>query len=236
MDNVIFIGIGVIDAFAVLTLILKLFMLPVGEYRNKLLIFATFISLFSFTMRMVLGIPAFDLPLQYVLFVLFYRFVMQIKVHIATFIAGAGINAYAIIQLSVYYLYVWSGITHTKILSENVGLQVYIVQATAILVTLLISFALSKLGYGFSFIIVPPHDFLRKENYFSNKNLAMIATSTISLFTVFVMMVLLYAAEPLGLLAAAAVAFGLSFYFSRWSDKDDTRKAVEAYRAKNKAV
>ncbi|MDH6373497.1 membrane protein implicated in regulation of membrane protease activity [Paenibacillus sp. PastF-3] len=234
LDTLTYILLGIFDATAAVLLILKLYMLPVKEYRFKIISFAIFIALFSYLMRMLLNVPKIDLPSQYILFVLFLRFGMQVKTHIASFIAGAGICAYAIIQMTIFYVYDWMDLIHVGILSENNGLYLYFFQTSCIAITLLLSILLSKFNFGFSFIIKPPHDFFSKENYLTRRNVMLLLGSIVSLLTVSVTVLLLYSSNPLGLLIIAAISFIISFYFSGRSDKDDIRKAIEAYSDKNK--
>ncbi|OME55095.1 hypothetical protein [Paenibacillus odorifer] len=234
LDTTTYILLGIFDATTAVLLILKLYMLPVKEYRFRIISFAILIALFSFMMRMVLNAPKFDLPSQYILFVFFLRFGMQIKTHIASFIAGAGLCAYAIIQMTIFYVYDWMDLIHVGILRENNGLYLYFFQISCIAITLFLSILLSKFNFGFSFIIKPPHDFFSKENYLTRRNVMLLLGSIASLLTISVTVFLLYSSNPLGLLIIAAISFIISFYFSGRSDKDDIRKAIEAYSAKNK--
>lgn len=236
LHDLIFILLGTFEAIGVLILILKLYMLPVREYLVKIILFSLFAAVFSYVMRIVLKAPEWDLPLQYLLYILFLRWGLKIKLHLASFIAGSGICAYVVIQLSLYYFYAWTNLVNVSILKESNGTHLYLLQISSIIASLGLSRALTRFNLGFSFIIVPPHDFLVKENYFTNRNLLLVIGSLASftLTTVSISLLLLYSANPFNLLIAAAVTFGLSFYFSGWSDRDDIRKAIEAYRNKDK--
>lgn len=236
VHNVTYIVFGIFDALAVMLLILKLYMIPVDDNKYKLLSFTIFIAFFSFFMRVVLTIPTFDLPMQYLLFVLFLRVVLKIKVHLGSFMAGAGICAYAILQMGVYYTYSFFDIMSVGVLKENDGLLLYVFQVSSIIITLSISLVLTRFNAGFTFIIRPPHNFFSKENYFSNRNMILIVGSLVSFLTTLATILLLYEAKPLALLIASVIAFAISFYFSSWSDKDDIRIAIAAYREKNKGI
>ncbi len=229
----IYIILGIFDAAAMMLLILKLFMLPVFDYRYKIVAFSTFIALFSYVTRVVLEVPALDLPLQYIFFIVFLRIGLKIKIHLASFISGSGICAYAALQMCLYYLLEWIDLVHVGILKENVGLLLFFFQITSILVAYLIAFLLFRCSLGFSFIIKPPHDFFSREDYFSKRNIVLLIANIISIITILVTTIFLYSGKPLGLLIVAAVSFIVSIYFSGWSDKDDIRKAIEAYRNKN---
>ncbi|OKP96832.1 hypothetical protein [Paenibacillus sp. P46E] len=232
--SIIYIVLGIFDAFAMLLMILKLFMLPVYEYRNKILIFVFIVAIFSYFMRVVFEMAAFDLPIQYVLFVIFLRVFVKIKLHIASFIAGAGISAYATLQVCLYYIFDWTNVVDVGILRENSGMYLYMLQITAIVVAYLLTYLLFRQSKGFTFILVPPHDFFASENYLSRRNVVLIFSSIISLITISITILLLYSGKPLNILLASIVSLAISAYFSNWSDKDDIRKAITAYRNRNK--
>lgn len=234
MRDLIFVVLGVFDAFAMLLLILKLYMLPVREYIGKILSFTVFIAVVSYVMRIILKEPSYDLPLQYLLFILFFRVGLKVKFHLASFIAGTGICAYTLLQVVVYYFYTWTHLIDAEVLTATGGFYVYLLQITSILLVYAICWLFERYSLGFSFIIVPPHDFLVKEDYFTNRNLLIVIGSIASLSTISITILLLYKSNTIALLAVEAVTLGLSFYFSRWSDRDDIRRAIEAYRRKDK--
>lgn len=231
--SLIYIGLGIFDALAMLLIILKMFMLPVNEYRKKIAIFVIVIALISFLMRVVFDVATLDLPIQYLLFVIFLRVFMKIKLHLAAFIAGAGICAYAALQVCLYYIFDWLNFVDIGVLKEHSGLYLYILQITAIISAYILTYILFKLGRGFTFILVPPHDFFTRENYFSNRNLTMISLSIISVSIISITILLLYLGKPSYLLIGSMVSLIISAHFSNWSDKDDIRKAITAYSNRN---
>ncbi|MEK3851171.1 hypothetical protein MKX59_19215 [Paenibacillus sp. FSL R7-0340] len=230
----LYILLGVCDAFAMLLLVLKLYMMPVLKYRNRIVLFVLFIAVFSYLIRIVLGVPKFDLPLQYLLFVIFLRFGMGIKLHLGAFISGAGINAYIALQLAFYFLLNLLGSTNTNTLSQNTGSTVFTLQIITILAAVLIATLFKLFNLGFSFIFSPPHDFLIKENYMTKTNKMMISGAVISLVTISLTLYLLYNLNAIGTLIMTSITFAVSYYMSDRSDYEDVREAVEAYREKNK--
>lgn len=229
-----YIVIGVFDALAALILPLALYMLPIKDYKYKIIIFAVLISLVSFIMRVVLNVPSLDLPLQYIMFVLFLRLSLKIKVHWAAFILGAGLSAYATLQMAVFYVYNFIGVMQVSALKENTTLQVFLLQGTSILIVYLFAGYLKLRCTGFSFISAPPHDFIWKENYNTKENKMVIMSVLFSAITICLAIILLYKLDPLSLLLVSIFTFGLSYYFSKRSDYEDARKAIEAYRIRNK--
>ncbi|WP_440109412.1 hypothetical protein [Paenibacillus sp. QZ-Y1] len=235
MNTVIYITLGFFDALAMLLLILKLYMLPVREYAGKMFAFSFFIASFSYMMRITLDSAKLDLPLQYIFFIIFLRFGMELKVHISAFITGAGISAYATLQMGIFLLYKWFDIMHIGVLQENEGM-VNILQLSSILVVYLICFIFHMFDYGFSFVIKPPHDFITKEDYFSKVNVPFIIGTVVSSITISATLILLYNADPMWLFLMTLPTFGVSCYFSYRREQGDIREAVEAYRNRNKRV
>ncbi|MEK3776596.1 hypothetical protein MHB85_19035 [Paenibacillus sp. FSL K6-4396] len=234
MNTVIYISLGFFDALAMLLIILKLYMLPVREYAGKIFVFVIFIASFSYMMRITLGMPKLDLPFQYIFFILFLRLGMELKPHISSFIAGAGISAYAAIQMGIFHIFEWLDVMHIGVVQQNEGSLVYLLQSSSILIAYLICFVFSIFDFGFSFIIRPPHDFIKKENYLSKTNIPFLIGTTISAITICMTLVLLYRSDPTGLLFLAISTFGVSYFFSVRRERGDIRTAVEAYRNKHK--
>jgi hypothetical protein len=234
LSTVLYILLGAFDALAAVTLVLKLYMLPVWEYRKKILFYVIGIALFSYLMRVVIGVPKLDLPFQYLLMIIFFRFGLGIKTHLAAFSAGAGLTTYINLQLIVYLFANWIGLAQPGVINDIFGFSIYFIQLSSIIIAFLISFIMGRYNFGFSFIIQPPHDFLRNENYFSTLNRILILGTLISAVTIFITLYMLYNSNTIGLLAISLLTFGLSYYFSEKGDFEDARSAIEAYRNRDK--
>ncbi|WP_238796289.1 hypothetical protein [Paenibacillus sp. EKM206P] len=234
LTNFFYLIMGVFDALAILVFPLALYMLPIKDYKYKIILFAVVISLVSFLMRIVLNIPKFDLPLQYGLFVIFYRLSLKIKLHWSAFILGSAISAYATLQMLIFYVYSFLNIMQITVLKENASLQVFLLQGTSILTTYLIAAIFKLYKTGFSFISAPPHDFIWREDYNTTENKMVLTSTLFSTITISLGVILLYYLNPLAILLVSIFTFGLSYYFSKRSDYEDARKAIEAYRIRNK--
>lgn len=175
MDSTaIYIFLGALDAFAVFVLVLKLYRLPLKEYIMELSIMSVFIAIVSFVLRIVLDVPMFDLPLQVMLFALFMRFIMRIKLFYSAIITGAGLGAYLIIQMTIYAILSGFGYLDEQLVLQSTGIEVNVVQAISITIAYILGFVLKKFNFGFSFIIRPPHDFSVKEDYSTHRNKALL--------------------------------------------------------------
>lgn len=222
VDIVLYIGLGILDALAMLLLIMKLFKLPIWTYRYKIGGFVLFIAVFSYIIRIVLEVPQIDLPLQYILFALFLRLAVKIKLHLAAFMCGAGITAYAVLQMVLYFIFQYTGIMSVTVVQQSMGWLVYLLQATSILSAYLISYGLYRFNLGFSFIPSPPHDFYSKEDYLSDHNYVLVIGNVISVITICLTLVLLYRANPLGLLVLAIMNYAMLYYFSKRREDHDS--------------
>ncbi|MCY9511956.1 hypothetical protein M5W68_10480 [Paenibacillus larvae] len=235
MSSLVYLVIGIFDALAMLVLILKLYRIPILRYSFKIFVFASFISIFSYFMRVVFGVAQFDLPLQYVLFVLFLRYSIQIKIHYSAFIAGIGITAYTSLQLVIYYIYTHIGIIDISVLYQNSGMAVLMIQLTSILTAYLISYILKLFNLGFSIVIMPPHEFSIREDYLSEENRQLLISVIVSIFTISLTVFLLYRAKALTLIIVAVASFCISYYFSHRRERLDDRKYIQEYIKKDKA-
>ncbi|WP_311077815.1 hypothetical protein [Paenibacillus polymyxa] len=230
----LYILLGLFDALAAVILVLKLYMLPVREYRTKILFYAIGIALFSFLMREVIGLPKLDLPLQYLLMVIFFRFGLGIKTHLAAFSAGSGLTAYINLQLFVFLFANFFGAAEPGVINDTSGSSIYVIQLSSIIIACFISYIMGKYNLGFSFIIQPPHDFLRAENYLSSLNKLLILGALISAVTIFITLYMLYSSNTIGLLSISLLTFGLSYFFSERGDYEDARSAITVHRNGNK--
>ncbi|MFD2752354.1 hypothetical protein ACFSUM_18375 [Virgibacillus siamensis] len=232
-ESLIYITLSIFDCLAYIFLILTLYMLPVWNYRYRILSFALFIAVFSYTMRIVLELPKFDLALQYIFLVVFLRFCMKIKTHIAAFIGGAGLTCYITLQMFFYYSFNLMGAVPQNAIEYNTGYSVYAIQVSSIAMAYIIATLLFITRKGFTFIIAPPHDFLIREDYSTTTNKLMILGSIFSIVTVALTLTLLYTSNFIWLVSMCVVTMLCSLYFSLRSDQADVRKNLESYRKRN---
>ncbi|WP_338709248.1 hypothetical protein [Paenibacillus amylolyticus] len=160
---------------------------------------------------------------------------MNIKIHLASFIIGAGISLYTLTQLAIYYMGTYRGHWASSILTLNDGLYVQIIQITSDALVIALAYVFAKFNLGFSFIKEPPHDFFLKEDYLSNKNIIILASSCLSALTICTTLLLLYRSNVVGLTILAIVTFLISYYFSKRRDYEDVRTAIAAHRKKTKS-
>ncbi len=210
----IYLLLSVLDAFAMLTMIFKLYRLPMREYWRGILALVVGIATFSYIMRMILHLPVFDLPIQYLIFVLFMRYYIQMKFYLSAFITSAGIVAFTAIQLILFYGLTMTNVINPDILSQTGGWGVYLIQISTELICFLIGFILWKFNRGFSFIILPPHNFKRKANYSVTDKMLLFSTA-ISVISIFVTLWLLYTANPFAVIVMSVLSFLISHVFSK---------------------
>lgn len=231
--SLIYITLSIFDCLAYVLLILTLYMLPIRNYRYRIFLFAVSIAIFSYLMRVVFQMPEFDLALQYIFLMIFLRYCMKIKAHIAAFIGGAGLTLYITLQMVFYYTYNLMGAIPQNAIEYNTGYSVYVIQFSSIFSAYIISALLYLTNKGFTFIIAPPHDFLISEDYSTITNKLMILGSIFSILTVGLTLVLLYRANHMWLAVMCILTMLCSLYFSLRGDQEDVRKNLETYRRRN---
>ncbi|MFC7560263.1 hypothetical protein ACFQY3_16875 [Paenibacillus farraposensis] len=138
--------------------------------------------------------------------------------------------------MAIFYVYNFFDIMQLNVLKENATLQVFLLQGSSILIIYLIAALLKLYVTGFSFIVAPPHDFIWREDYNTKENKLVLISTLFSMVTISLGVILLYYLNPLAILLVSIFTFALSYIFSKRSDEEDARKAIEAYRERIKRV
>ena len=102
MDVLLYLILGFIDILAILALIFKIFRFPFWEYIRKHIVICTTLALVSFVMRLVLGFPEFDTGLQFILLVLFLRYLLKLRSFEANMLATIGVLSFDLIQIIAF--------------------------------------------------------------------------------------------------------------------------------------
>ncbi|MCG7406807.1 hypothetical protein MH117_05195 [Paenibacillus sp. ACRRX] len=164
MSSALFIVIGTIEVFAVLTTALRIFRFKVSWYLRDILIMSVVLALSSYLIRIVLAIPYLDMPIAILAVIVFMRFAIKVKPHYAVILSLSGYASYISVQSIVYFLLSLILDFDSALLTQQQGTYLYLLQLTTAGTTMLLSFLLYKLGLGFTFIIHPPHSFNIKIN------------------------------------------------------------------------
>lgn len=219
LSAVLYLGLGVFDALSVLVLALKMYRLPLWEYRYRLLGVSALISAVSYLNRIVLGIPGWDMIIQIVLFILFFRYAMQIKVFYSALIVSAGFNAYILLQLLVFYAFVFTGSMTYSVIYQSEGGGIQLIQIITILLAYLFAGGMKLFNQGFSFIISPPHDFNIKEAYTQGANGSLLVAVILALILGSLALVVAINYNTYLLILSSGILFGLSYYLSYRKEK-----------------
>lgn len=161
----IYIVLGFFDALSVLSLMFALYRFPFLEYKTKLISMAVIIAICSYIVRLILEIPRFDPLIQIILFIIFFRFFIQIKSRFAALIPTAGFAAYIFLQVIIFSTLQSIGLIHETDAAKTHGIGIYITQISSILAIYIISAAMQFFRVGFTFIPRPPHDFKTKDKH-----------------------------------------------------------------------
>ncbi|USB32153.1 hypothetical protein [Paenibacillus sp. YPG26] len=222
-SSYVYIGLGIFDALAMFALMISLYRLPLWSHRYKVTAFAVFIALFSFVMRLLIEIPQLDLPIQYLFFLIFIKYVYRLKFSHSSFVAGAGITAYAVLQLTISYVYNLVGMIYQSDLLKTEG-AVYLIQISSILAAYGISIFLKYFRLGFSFIQIPQDGRPSPQK----EQTSLLIASILSTITIFLISFFLYNVDFPGLIIMTFSTFSISYYFSQRSDYEGVRSIIEA--------
>lgn len=228
-----YIILSMFDALAFIVLIFTMYKLPLMRYMRSIGVLVVFIALFSYTMREVFTLPKLDLPLQFIFVILFFRFVIKIKLHLSGLAVGTGLTTYVSLQVLMYYFFNWLDLSHKNAILFNTGFSVYVIQISSIVIAYIIAAYLKIFGVGFSVITDSTYDFMLKEKYSVKGNRNIIVGATLSTSTVILTLVLLFNSNTLGYMILAMTSLIISFYFSGKRDSADVRSAVSIYSEEN---
>ncbi|WP_281889532.1 hypothetical protein [Paenibacillus sp. YYML68] len=155
MDQLLYFILGALDVLALLTLALKAFRFPLRTYIGSLVVIAVCASLLSYTNRMVLLIPEWDLLAQLILFIVLLRLLLKVHWHEAATIATVGTLFISLISCTAYATLVALKIFDPSIANDNIGLGVHLIQITSEAACFLTCYFLHLRRYGFTSIVIP---------------------------------------------------------------------------------
>ncbi|MFD1885565.1 hypothetical protein [Paenibacillus wenxiniae] len=216
MSAAVFIGLGVLDVFAVFVLIFKLYRLPLFLDFVKIIYFCIFAAVVSYIIRIFLVTPWIDMPLLIIMMILFLRYVLKMRVLYASLAISAGMNAYIIIQLIIAILFTNFISFDKTVFAQDLTAQSQIIQLTSIVSAYLVGFLLYKTRRGFSFIPVMPHEFSIRTKYSNYKAITIV--TVVGVIFLSLALTLLLQLQIALLLPGSLIAFGLSYYFSSRKD------------------
>lgn len=228
-----FITLSVFDALGYIVMIFAMYKLPLMRYKRSIAVLVVCIAVFSYTMREVLALPKLDLPLQFIFVILYFRFVMKIKLHLSGLAVGTGLTTYISLQVLLYYFFNWLDLSQKNAIFYNTGFSVYVIQISSIVIASIIAAYLKIFGFGFSVITESTYDFKIKENHSAKGDRNIIVGATLSASTIILTLVFLYSNNELGFLFLAMISLIFSFYFSGKRDSADVRSAVSLYSEEN---
>lgn len=217
-SNVVYIILSIFDALAVFVLGLKLHRQSLRKHHRVITLGCITVALSSFLFRVVLDAPLIDLPVQIVIFSLFLRYGFEYKFHWSLFMTVTGISAYIPLQLIIIVIMTQTGLITSNVVSQAEGWGVSVIQIASIVASYIIGFVFYSFGFGFSFILEPPHDFNIKEDIISPLNRKILISTIVVLIVISVALITVVHLVTLWILPVTLVAFGFLYYYSNRRD------------------
>ncbi|ANE45700.1 hypothetical protein SY83_04610 [Paenibacillus swuensis] len=163
MDILLYLIFGFLDLFAVTAIMFSLFRFQLREYVKEIVFICGVLSVVSYVNRAILGIPEYDLAIQFGIYVLFMRYVIRIRLFKSILLSAFGFMSYLLIQFIIFPLLVRTGFVSLLDAQSLHNLGTYGIQFS----TDVVSFGLVWFAYrfrlGFSSVEHPPHNFSQKE-------------------------------------------------------------------------
>lgn len=158
MDVFLYLLFGFLDAIAMLVLIFKIFRFPLGEYAKELTIIGVTLSIVSYFNRFWFDIASYDTVIQFILTIIFFRYLIKIRIFESLSIVSIGYSSFIGIQIIVYSVLQASGIVTLADAQGLTNLGTYIIQFSTQISCVAIGYLLYRFNMGFSYIFAPPHD------------------------------------------------------------------------------
>lgn len=164
MNFILFMVFGMVEVFAIFSLMFTRFRLPLREYLKEITIVAASVSLVSYLIRVYFELHMLmDILAHIVIYVVFFRYLIKVRVWRAVVISMLYIG-YGLINSLVYFGLVKLGaVSSAEVVSNPNSLSAYTVQTVTAAVSFLISYLTYKFNGGWSFIVRPPHEFVYKK-------------------------------------------------------------------------
>ncbi|WP_338551518.1 hypothetical protein [Paenibacillus sp. KS-LC4] len=177
LNTITFLMLSMFDALAVVVLMFKIFRQSLWDHKYIIALLCALSSCSSYLFRVVLDIsPVLDMMAQIVIFLLFNRFLLKVKVFYSWIMVSTGFGVFVALQLPVYYVATLFGVNETVAAESGVpGIE--FIQVITNSVALIIGAVFKLFNFGFAFIVIPPHDFDIREKFFSGTNRLIIITS-----------------------------------------------------------
>lgn len=158
MDIILFLALGFLDGIAIVALGFKVFRFPISWYKREIGLIALILTCCSYIIRILVGFPELDMIIQYGLIVLFFRYLLKLKLFDSLMIPAVGYLIFDLVQLIIYPQMISLGMISLEDIQQNIGYGTYLVQVTGQVVCLITCWLLYRLNLGFSFVTCPPHD------------------------------------------------------------------------------
>ncbi|MGK5512080.1 hypothetical protein [Brevibacillus formosus] len=158
MNTILYLLLGFADVIVVLAFIFKLFRFPFWDYKREFFIMGITLSVTSYLIRVIFKIPVIDLGVQYVLFILFFRYLIKFRIWESTMLTAIGILAFDLSQLILIPTLISLGVATIGDVFKTTGMGTFLIQFVNDVAMILISYLIYRLNWGFSFVMQPPHE------------------------------------------------------------------------------
>lgn len=158
MKTFLYLLLGFFDVIAIIALIFRTFRWPFWEFKLKIIFMGITISFASYLNRLVLDIPQFDTAIQFMLFIVFLRYVIKVNVFHAVDVTAIGYLTFLGIQFIIYYLLQSMRLVTVDDATNPVANMAFFIQIATEGSSFLVAYLFYRFQLGFSFMMRPPHN------------------------------------------------------------------------------
>ncbi|MED1789038.1 hypothetical protein P4V47_16360 [Brevibacillus laterosporus] len=222
MDIVLYLVLSFVDVMAILSVIFRFFRFPIRMFIGELVTIGAVLTATSFFMRLVFNIPELDMGIQYILYIVFFRYLIKIKIFDSFLLASIGYLSITLSQLAIYYFFAFTGIVTPEDIQSTSNFGTYLIQISSEIFCFLVAWFFYRANLGFSFVICPPQD-VHLRVKMRGFNLFLLIGIMLSVTALFLApYLLIYYLNWLHILAfIMTIIFCLLYYASNKKDEED---------------
>jgi len=157
--NIIYyILLSILDSFFIIVLGLRVYRLPVFDYIKELSLIVIIAAVSSYLVRVHFKIPSYDVAIQFIIYTLGLRYLINYRVRESLIITSVGYLSFIAVQFIVYPILLWSGLVSVEDAQSLKELGTYFIQLSTNFISLILLIIFNQYKIGYTFIPAPPHD------------------------------------------------------------------------------
>ncbi|MDP5275247.1 hypothetical protein [Chengkuizengella axinellae] len=207
-EGYLYLFLGILDTFAILVVIFKLFTMPILRYWFQIFSIAFINSFLSYVLRIEWGLVLIDTFVQLLILISFFVLVLRVRVVKSFIITVVGAATFILIQLLAINL-----------LSLDIVNQTGFIQIVTSAICYILAFIIFYFDKGFNFVELPPHSFYDQRSDLRNYKVIFLVSILVMFAISLVVLFLLDKNDPTFVFFPLFISFVIVLVFSKKKDR-----------------